>query len=95
MVGLNAGFILAGKLVGGVRSGGLASGMRVVVETVWNVWMRFVVSSELAWITVVLFSLSGSSVCVGLCGASSRERREVFESDGIAYAGGSQEGVRA
>ena len=43
----------------------------------------------------MLFSLSDSSVCVGLWGASSRERREVFASDGIAYAGGSQDGVRA
>jgi len=83
--------------------------MRVVVETVWKVWitplMVVVVSSEVVWITVVLFSLSisgsGSVVSMGEetgdgdCGASSRERRDAFVSEGIAYAGGSQDGVRA
>lgn len=57
--------------------------------------MTVVVSSELVWITVVLFSLSDSWVSVGLCGASRRERREARVSCGIARAGGSQEGVLA
>jgi len=85
--------------------------MRVVVDTVWKVWitpvMVVVVSSEAVWIIVVLFSLSISvSVWVGStgketgdgdgdCGASSKERRDVFASEGIAYAGGSQDGVLA
>ena len=89
-------------------SAGLASGIRVVVEMVWKVWITpvivVVVSSDFVWIMVVLFSLSlsGSGSWVigevagdGDCGASRRERREVFVSEGIAYAGGSQEGVRA
>jgi hypothetical protein len=90
-------------------SDGWASGIRVVVETVWKVWitpvMVVVVSSEVVWIIVVLFSLSisgsgwsgsmGEETGDGDCGASSKERREVFVSDGIAYAGGSQDGVLA
>lgn len=77
-----------------MRSGGFASGILVVVLTVWNAWMTLalssVLSSEEVWIIVVLFSLSDSSGCVGLCvglglwGASRRESREVFASCGIA-----------
>jgi hypothetical protein len=110
IVGLSAGSRLAGKgRVVGVRSSGSASGMRVVVDTVWKVWMTpvivVVVSSEVVWMMVVLFSLSFSEIsgsgCMGEvagdgdCGASSKDSREVFASDGIAYAGGSQDGVRA
>lgn len=69
--------------------------------------MVVVVPSEAVWIIVVLFSLSISvSGWVGStgeeagegdgdCGASSKERRDVFASEGIAYAGGSQDGVLA
>jgi len=81
-----------------VRSGGLASGIRVVVEIVWKVWITDIVSvwsSEVVWITVVLFSLSDSSVRVGLSGASRSERSEVSMLVWSASAGGSQEGVRA
>ena len=81
-----------------MRSGGLASGIRVVVEIVWKVWITDIVSvwsSEVVWITVVLSSLSDSSVRVGLRGASRSERREVLMLVWSASAGGSQEGVRA
>lgn len=55
IVGLKAALLgSAGRVVLGVRSGGFASGMRVVVEMVWNV------------LTVVVFS--SSSVLVGLLG---------------------------
>ena len=92
-------------------SDGLASGIRVVVEMVWKVCITPVTvvqvsESEVVCMMVVLFSLSyscsadcagtvGVEVGDGDCGASSRERREVFASDGMAYAGGSQDGVRA
>ena len=47
-VGLRAGLPgLAGSVVMGVRSGGFASGMRVVVDMVWNVWTMVVFSSSL------------------------------------------------
>jgi hypothetical protein len=83
----------------------------VVVEMVWKVCITPVTvvqvsESGVGWMMVVLFSLSDScsADCVGAakgevgdgdCGASSKERREVFASDGMAYAGGSQDGVRA
>jgi hypothetical protein len=102
MVGLRASLSLPGRRVGGVRSGGLASGMRVVVEIVWKVYSGAGEGSGLwktrAWVGVGFSSATdslSSSVRVGLCGASRRDRREVLTSDTMAGAGGSQEGVRA
>jgi hypothetical protein len=71
----------ANRVEGGVASSSeVASGIRVVVDTVWNVGTRFVFSS---------------SLCVGLLGASSKERSDVLTSATRAGAGGSQDGVRA
>jgi hypothetical protein len=67
----------------GVRSGGFASGMRVVVDMVWNVW------------TMVVFSSSLRVGLLGLWGASRRDSSEVLVSGTSAEAGGSQDGVRA
>lgn len=79
----------AGSVVGGVRSGGLASGIRVVVEIVWKVWTMVVFSSSLR------VGLLGTLGAFGLCGASRRDISEVLVSETRAGAGGSQDGVRA
>lgn len=106
MVGLSAGWLLeTGRTVGGVRSGGFASGIRVVVEIVWMVYSgageRAGSWRTRAWVGVGFWSSSSSlsllpsSVRVGLCGASRRDRRDVLTSAIRAGAGGSQDGVRA
>jgi hypothetical protein len=77
----------------------LASGMRVVVEIVWNVWITVVFdpSSSSGSSLMTGLGLSGSSfvLWVGLCGESNRESSEVLASEIIAGAGGSQDGVLA
>src|SRR4051794_8592845 len=101
MVGLRASLSVP-TTVGGVRSGGFARGIRVVVEIVWMVYSGAGDGSGSlmvrGWVGVGCSSATdslSSSVRVGLCGASKRERRDVLTSETIAGAGGSQEGVRA
>ena len=72
----------------GVRSGGLARGIRVVVEMVWKVW-TLVGRGE-----VGMGLLGRELLAIGLLGSPRRERRDVLMSGTRALVGGSQDGVR-